>query len=88
MLFLISDGYAIDYADVLHALLEAGKVKDSLGDKESSTMERLREGQVKLGAARYEQYTGSQRRIVNKIRTGTVIRHTLLNVLEKRSEHL
>jgi hypothetical protein len=63
-------------------------VKDSLGNEESSTMERLRDGQVKLGATRYEQYAGSQRRIVNQIRTGTVSRHTLLNVLERRSEHV
>jgi hypothetical protein len=77
----------MNHADVLHALCEAGRVKDSLGNKESSTMERLRDGQVKLGAARYEQYAGSQRRIMNQIRTGTVSRHTLLNVLA-RSEHL
>jgi hypothetical protein len=51
-------------------------------------MERLRDGQVKLGAARYEQYVGSQRRIENQMRTGTVSRHTLLNVDERRSEHL
>jgi hypothetical protein len=73
---------------VLHAIREAGRVEDSLGDKESSTMERLSDGQVKLGTARYEQYAGSQRRIVNQIRTGTVSRHALLNVLERRSEHL
>jgi hypothetical protein len=63
-------------------------VEDSLGDKESSTMERLRDGQVKLGAARYEQYAGGQRRTVNQIRTGTVSRHTLLNVLDRRSDAL
>jgi hypothetical protein len=68
---------------VLHALCEAGRVEDSLGDKESSAMERLRDGQV-----RYEKYAGSQRQIVNQIRTGTVSCHTLLNVLERRSEHL
>jgi hypothetical protein len=51
-------------------------------------MERLRDGQVKLGAARYEKYAGSQRLMVNQIRTGTVSHHTLLNVLERRSEHL
>jgi hypothetical protein len=51
-------------------------------------MEKLREGQVKLGAARYEQYAGGQRRIVNQIKTSYVSRHTLLNVLERRSEHL
>jgi hypothetical protein len=37
-------------------------------------MERLKDGQVKLGVARYEQYADSQRRIVNEIRTGTVSR--------------
>jgi hypothetical protein len=40
-------------------------------------MERLRDGQVKLGAAKYEQHAGSQRRIVNQIRTGTVTRHKI-----------
>jgi hypothetical protein len=69
-----NDGRAIDHADVLHALRETGRVEDSLGDKESITMERLRDGQVKLGAARYEQYAGSQKRIVNQMRTGTVSR--------------
>jgi hypothetical protein len=53
---VISDGRSMDHADVLHALREAGRVDDSLGEKESSTMERLRDGQVKLGAATYEQY--------------------------------
>jgi hypothetical protein len=58
---VISYGRAMDHADVLHALREAGTVADSLGEFESSTMERLRDGQVKLGAARYGQYTDSQR---------------------------
>jgi hypothetical protein len=60
-------------------------LEDSLGDKESSTMERLRDGQVKLTAARYEQDADSQRRIVNQIKTDTVSHHTLLNVLDKRA---
>jgi hypothetical protein len=51
-------------------------------------MERLRNCQLRLGAARYEDYAGCQRRIVNQMRTGTLSRHTLLNVLERRSEHL
>jgi hypothetical protein len=62
---VISDGRAMDHADVLHALREAGRVENSLGDSESDIMERLRDGQVKLGAARYEQYAGSQRQMVN-----------------------
>jgi hypothetical protein len=36
-------------------------MEDSLGYNESDTMERLRDGQVKLGEARYELYAGSQR---------------------------
>jgi hypothetical protein len=51
-------------------------------------MERSRDGQVRLGAARYENDSGSQRRVVNQIRTGTLSRRTLLNVLERRSVHL
>jgi hypothetical protein len=59
---VISDGRAMDHADVLHALREAGKVEASLGDDKSNTMERLRD---KFGAAIYEHYAGSQRRMVN-----------------------
>jgi hypothetical protein len=51
-------------------------------------MGRLRDGQVNLGATRYEHYGGSQRRIVNQMKTGTVSCHTLLNALERKSEHL
>jgi hypothetical protein len=58
-------------------------VEDSLGDKESDTMKRLRDGQVKLGTARYEQYVGSQKRIVNQIGTGTVSRHIFECTQEK-----
>jgi hypothetical protein len=35
-----------------HALREVGKVEHSLGDFESNTMERLRDDQVKFGAAK------------------------------------
>jgi hypothetical protein len=31
---IISDGRAMDHADVLHDLLETGRVEDSLGNKE------------------------------------------------------
>jgi hypothetical protein len=73
---------------VLHTLRETGRVEDSFGNSESDTMERLRDGQVKLGAFRYERYAGSQIGKVNQMRTGTVSRRTHLNVLERRSEHL
>jgi hypothetical protein len=36
----------------------------------------------------YEDYAGNQRPMVNQMRTGTVSRHSTLNVLEGRSEHL
>jgi hypothetical protein len=78
----------MNHADVFHALREAGRVGDSLRDYESDTMERLRDGQVKLGASIYEQYAGSQRRMVIQLRTGTVNSRTLLNVLERRLEYL
>jgi hypothetical protein len=45
---------------VLHALRKAGKVEDSVGENESDNMERLRDGQVKLGGARHEHYARSQ----------------------------
>jgi hypothetical protein len=38
----------MDHVDVLHALREPGRVEVSLGDFESNTMDRLRNGQVKL----------------------------------------
>jgi hypothetical protein len=52
---VISDGQAMDHADVLHAFREAGRVEDLLRDGESITMERLRDGQVKLCAFRHEK---------------------------------
>jgi hypothetical protein len=55
---------------------------------ESNTLERLRDGQVKLGVARHGQCAGGQRRMMNQMRTDTVSRHTLLNVRERKSEHL
>jgi hypothetical protein len=46
-------------------------------------MERLRDGQIKLGAARYEDY-GNQKNIGNQMRTGTVTLHTFIKILERR----
>jgi hypothetical protein len=64
-------------------------VEDSLEDLESNTMEKLRDGQVKLLVLlRYEYYADSKRPMVNQKRIGSVSRHTLLNILERRSEHL
>jgi hypothetical protein len=51
---VISDGHAMDPADMLHELGGAGRVEDSLGDGDSNTMEKLRDGQVKLDVVRYE----------------------------------
>jgi hypothetical protein len=51
----------MNYADVLHAHHEAGRVDDSLDDGDSSTMARLRDGQDKLGTARHEHYACSHR---------------------------
>jgi hypothetical protein len=62
----IFDGHVMDLADVLSVLRKAGRVKYSLGDGESHTMERLRYGRVKLGVARYEYYVSSQKCMVNK----------------------
>jgi hypothetical protein len=38
----------MDHGDLLYALHEARRVEDSLGDKELSTLERLRDGQSSL----------------------------------------
>jgi hypothetical protein len=85
---VVSDGRAMGHADVVHALREAGRVEDSLGDSDSIFMDRIRDGQVKFGAARHNNYAGSQRRMVDQMKTGTVIHHALLNVLKRESEHL
>jgi hypothetical protein len=70
-----------------HCIHESGKVEDSLGDGVFNTIERLRDSQVKIDAARYDHYAGCQR-MVNQMRTGTVSRNTILNVLDRRSVHL
>jgi hypothetical protein len=54
----------------------------------SNNMEILRDGQVQLGATRYDDYACCQRRMMDQMRIGTVSRHTLLYVLEIRSDNL
>jgi hypothetical protein len=76
------------HSSYTHSFREAGRVENSLGAFETNTIERLRNSQVKLGAAGYEDYAYSQRPMVNQMRTGTMSRHTLLNVLERSSEPL
>jgi hypothetical protein len=44
---------------------------------------RLNKGEGRVNAARYEHYAGSQRQMVNQMRTGTVSRQTPLNVFER-----
>jgi hypothetical protein len=53
-------------------------VEDWLGDADSSTLERLKDSQVKLCAARNEHYAGSPRHMVNHTKTGTVNHLTFL----------
>jgi hypothetical protein len=60
-LAVISDGRAMDHADVLYVLREALRVQDSIRDNNLNTMKRLTDGQVKLGVARQEHYACSQR---------------------------
>jgi hypothetical protein len=71
-----------------HVFRRAGRVENSFGDLESHTMERLRDGQVKLGVDMYEDYASSQRPMVNQKITSSWSHHILLNVVEGRSEHL
>jgi hypothetical protein len=71
----------MDYPDLLHTLIEAGRVKYSLGDDDSNTIFLLRDGQVKLGVARYKHYAESESWMVNQMNTVNESSHTILNVL-------
>jgi hypothetical protein len=46
---------------------DSGTVQESVGDRDLSTIEKLREGQVMIGAVRHEYYATSQRRMVSYI---------------------
>jgi hypothetical protein len=87
-MIVISNGRAMDHADVLHALCEAGRLEDSLGEGDSSTMERLKNSHIYRIATNLHTNASSQREIVNRMRTGTVSRHMLLNVLKRKVEPL
>jgi hypothetical protein len=81
----------MEHADVFLALCEVGRMEDSLGNGDSNTMERLKKGQVKLGAVTQEHYAGSQRRIFNQTRTVNACFYKLLNLLTcmyPKSEHV
>ena len=84
----VQSGRAMDQADIINSLRERGRVHDSRNSGESTTLTRLQELKVKCGVARQERYAGRQRRIVNQQRTGVVSRHTLMDILRERSEHL
>jgi hypothetical protein len=60
---------------------------DLTTDKESITVTKLHEHQVKRKMARKECFVGSQRRIVNQHRTGFASRFTLKAILKTRYEH-
>jgi hypothetical protein len=80
-------GSAMDNADILHALLEAGRVEHSW-DGDSMSMARLKDGHIKLDSARHKCFAGSNRLTVNQRRTGIVSCYTLLNILERRTEYV
>jgi hypothetical protein len=69
---------AMDHAYMLHVIREDKKSGGLTWRGWISNKEKLRDGQVKLGAVRHEQFAGSQRQMVNQMRTGTVSRHMLL----------
>jgi hypothetical protein len=49
---IVSDGQAMDRADILNAIRNACREADSFSEHESETMSRLKEYQVKLGVAK------------------------------------
>jgi hypothetical protein len=79
----VVDGQVMDRADILNALREVGLVQDLEGAKESATLTRLQELQIKRGVARHECCAGSQRRLVNQHRTGVLSTYTLGDILNR-----
>jgi hypothetical protein len=84
----VVDGQVMDRADILNALREVGRVRDSEDANESATLTWLKELQIKRGVARQEYYTGNQRRLVHQHRTRVLRKYTLEDVLKRGSEHL
>jgi hypothetical protein len=63
---------------ILNVFMDYYRISKAAHYSESTTMIRLNELHVKAGSARYKQYAGKQRRIVNQRNTGTVGRYTLI----------
>ena len=83
----ISEGEPMDRADIVNALIERGRRED-LNLNQSNSTTRLRELGLKIGVARKERYNRYMSRLINQNRTGTVSRWTLLEILQRRWEHL
>ena len=84
----VACGHAMDRADIINALRDAGREKDWNADIESATLTRLREHRVPRGIATHERHGGVLRRMVNQHRTGVVSRYTVRNILRRISECL
>ena len=68
----IDEGHALDRADIINAIREAGRKVDCPDICESASLSRMKELGVKRGIAKYERLAGDNRRMINQHRTGVV----------------
>ena len=84
----VSEGLPMDRADILNNIRDIGRARDFGDTSKSSSLPRMYELEIKKGIAKNERWSGRTRAIVNQHRTGTISRCTLLQILERRAEHL
>src|SRR5204863_9934221 len=84
----VSEGLPMDRADILNNIREMGRERDFWDTSKSSSLPTMYELEIKKGIAKNEHWSGRTRAIVNQHRTGTISRCTLLQILERRAEHL
>ena len=78
----------MDQADILNNIRDIGRARDFGDTNKSSSLPRLYELKIKKAIAKNERWSLRTIAVVNQHRTGTISRCTLLQMLERREEHL
>jgi hypothetical protein len=76
-------GTVMDRTDILNVLRDNYRITEAAKDSGSTTMIRLNELHVKAGSAKWQQYAGKQRRIINQHNTGIVNHYTLTDIQKR-----
>jgi hypothetical protein len=81
----VQAGAVMDRSDILNALREIGRSKDSVQYGVSETMDREQDLHIQRGLSKREHHAGVTKRMINQNMTGTISVYTLRNFIQERN---